>query len=527
MVHRFQPLILGMVLAAQSVTAVDMPTVSSPSPVVPADMTNPLRIIQLPIPGPGPLVHPFPIRKHHGQILTIEETIDQCVTDEMARVGTPGASVAVAMDGQIIYRRGYGLKHRTEGGAVEVDTYFRIGSVTKQLTAAAVMQQVEQGLVFLDDAVTVYVPELQLGGIYPASRISIHNLLTHSSGFPDLPFQPMGPTDDAALAEWASGQDDVVLHAPPGVFFNYSNPNFNLAGRVIETASGTPYRDYMHDRVFGPAGMTRTTFDPEVVMADGNYAFGHLRYPGGAELIYAPDDYDNAVFAPAGYAFSTAGDLVHWAITLMDGGGEVLTPASSSMMQKVHTDLDLLPGQGYGYGIFVEPFGDLEIRQHGGNIWGWGAYLVWEIDSRFAVAVLANTFESLPSAAYCIADAVLQPGLGPDWEDPADPAEWSRYEGEWELSYRENIVLGGDIIVVNDNELMFLIWDPGSPFNEFFTLTHVGFNIFLADLDLDGEPESEFTFLDSGNPDRPKWLRNRILVGSPRRPPLRPDGRTP
>ena len=524
---KLQMLFLGIMLAAQAATTAGPSSTAAPTPDPAAEKGNPIRLLQAPRVGPRPLVHMFPIQKHHSQAATLEETIDQCVMDEMAAVGTPGASVAVALDGQLIYQRGYGTKHRTQGGAVDADTYFRIGSVTQQLTAAAVMKQVDRGLVFLDDPVTRYVPGFEIGGYIPASRISIHNLLTHSSGFPDLYFDPNGSTDDEALGQWAAEQDDVVLHAPPGVFFNYSNPNFNLAGLVVERASGTPYREYMHQQVFGPAEMNRTTFDPEVVMADGNYTFGHFPYPGGTELIYAPNDYDNAVYAPAAYAFSTAGDLVHWAVTLMNGGGEVLTPASSSAMQTPQMNLDLLPGQGYGYGIFTEPFGDLEILQHGGNIWGWGAYLIWESDRQFAVAVLANSNESLPGAAFCIADAVLQPGPGPDVEDPADPSEWVRYEGEWVLSYRENIVLGGDIIVVDDDELMLLIWDTGSPFNEFFTLTHVGFNIFLADLDLDGEPESVFTFLDSGHPERPKWLRNRILVGSPRRPPLDPSHRLP
>ena len=74
--------------------------------------------------------------------------------------------------------------------------------------------------------------------IRPASRITVHHILTNSSGYPDIVFDSDGPTEDEALADWAADQGDVVLHAPPGVFFNYSNPNFNLAGLVAERASG-------------------------------------------------------------------------------------------------------------------------------------------------------------------------------------------------------------------------------------------------------------------------------------------------
>jgi len=202
-----------------------------------------------------------------------------------------------------------------------------------------VMQQVEAGTVFLDDPVTRFVPELDIDGHIPADRITVHHLLTHTSGYPDLGFDPEGPTGDQALADWAADQSDVILHAPPGVFFNYSNPNFNLAGLVAERASGIPYGDYMQTRVFEPAGMTRTAFDPTAVIADGNYSYGHFEIGSGIELIYAPDDYDNSVYAPAGYAFSTAGDLVGWALTLIDGGGDVLSQASADTMQTAHVSL--------------------------------------------------------------------------------------------------------------------------------------------------------------------------------------------
>ncbi len=513
-------LLLLILFATQGAIATERPQPSSAAP----DASD-IQVSQRPNLGPGPLGFRYPINKDFIDDETMEEVIDGCVTAAMTAAGTPGASVAVALDGQIVYREGYGVKHRTEGGAVDADTFFRVGSITKQFTAAAAMQQVEDGLVFLNDPVTRYVPELVIGGHCPASRISIHNLLTHTSGFPDLYFNANGPTDDAALGQWAAEQGDVVLHAPPGVFFNYSNPNFNLVGLVVERAAGVPYRRYMEEQVFGPAGMTRTTFDPEVVMADGNYTYGHLMFAGGADLIYAPDDYDNAVYAPAGYAFSTTGDLVHWAVTLMNGGGEVVSPESSALMQEPHVDLELLPGQGYGYGIVAEPFGDLDIRQHEGYVAGWGGYLIWESDRRFAVAVLGNTYDSLSGAAYCVADAVLQPGPGPEVEDPADPSEWVHWEGEWNFTYRDSYPLVGDVTVVNDDELLLLLWDPDSVFNEFFTLTHVGFNIFLADLDFDGEPDVNFTFLDSGDPKKPKWMRSRILVGSPRRPPLVPSQR--
>jgi CubicO group peptidase (beta-lactamase class C family) len=473
------------------------------------------------LPGPGPLpVHvPPALLKAHLGAATLDDAVDQCVTQSMAAVGTPGAAVAVALDGALILERGYGVTRRQAGAPVDAGTLFRIGSITKQLTAAAVLQQAEIGTVALDDPVTEHVPELELTGLWPADRITVHDLLTHSSSYPDLIFEPAGPTGDDALSEWAAHQGDVTLHAPPGNFFNYSNPNFNLVGLVVERASGLPYRQYMAERVFAPAGMTRTTFDPAAVMADGNYSYGHLSSPGGVETVYAPDDYDNAVYAPAGYAFSTAGDLVRWALVLLDDGGPVLAPSSAESMQNPQRDLESVPGVSYGYGVFIEPFGDLTLRQHGGNIWGWGAYLIWEPEHRFAVAVLANTFESLPGAAYCIADSLLSQGSTPPPPDPSDPTTWSRFEGLWDFTTRTSYPLEGEVTVEDDDELSLFLWDAHSGWTAEFTLGHVGYGIFLADLDEDGIPESDFEFLDRGVPERVNWLRNRGLVGSRRSTP--------
>lgn len=506
---------LGCLLAAaigSAGDATDARAKSTGSPIV-AEAT-------VPGPGPIPLRLPAELIKAHRGGSTIEESIDLCVTQSMAAADTPGASVAVAVDGELFYQHGYGVKHRQNGGQVDAETLFRIGSVTKQLTAAAVLQQVEVGAVNLDDPITRYVPELELSGLYPAERITVRHLLTHSSGYPDLIIEPEGPTDDGALAAWAADQHDVALHNPPGVFWNYSNPNFNLAGLVVERASGEPYRQYMSSHVFGAAGMSRTTFDPQDVIADGNYSFGHQSTTGGLETIYAPDDYDNAVYAPAGYVFSTAGDLVRWASMLMAGGGPVLSRESASLMQSRQIDLELVPGYAYGFGVMIEPFGELVLRQHGGNIWGWGAYLVWEREHGFAVAVLANTFESLPAAAYCIADLLLDQGAVDPPEDTTDPAAWYRYEGTWDLTTRTSYPIVGEITVAATDELLMYLWDTESSWQLWVSLEHVGYGIFIADLDEDGVPESDFTFLGRGSPERLGFIRNRILVGSPRRAPV-------
>lgn len=472
--------------------------------------------------NPGPPLWLPPAMRPKATATTddLEQIIDLCVGDAMAVTDTPGASVAVIIDGVVFYEQGYGVKQRGGTDPVNGDTQFRIGSVTKMLTAAAVMQQVEAGTVFLNDPVTRYVPEIGFVGRWPAEVMTVKHLLTHATGIPDLIFNPDGATGSDSLSNWAASLDGVGLHAPPGAFWNYSNPNFNLAGLVAERASGTDYRSYMEDQVFAPAGMSRTTFDPAAVAGSGNFSYGHLEGDSGDETVYAPDDYDNGAYAPAGYAFSTAGDLARWALLLSDGGGDVLSAESAAVMQAIQQDMDTIPGNGYGYGVFVEPFFDLTIRQHGGNIWGWGSFLLWQPERRFAVAVLGNTFQSLTGAAYCIADAVLEPDHSAAPEYPVDPDRWEMFEGLYDLSLRVNskpnlYPVSGEVWIEEGGRLLLHLWAPNSAWSEVWILDHAALDVFLVDVDHDDIYDLDLSFLTSaGTPEGLRWMRMRPVVGN-------------
>ena len=136
--------------------------------------------------GPGPLaLHREAIERPRVKAATVEDAIDQCVQANMASLNAPGAAVAVILDGELLYESGYGVKRRTLTGAVAADTIFRIGSVTKQITAAVVMQQVELGRVDLGSPVTDYIPEFEVSGKWPADRITVRHALTHTTGYPD------------------------------------------------------------------------------------------------------------------------------------------------------------------------------------------------------------------------------------------------------------------------------------------------------------------------------------------------------
>ena len=468
---------------------------------------------------PDPVVVQLAARADHLQLsrslADVPQAIDQCVAADMRAHNTPGATVAVMLDGALLFQKGYGVKHRRNGGTVDAATVFRIGSITKMMTAAAVMQQVEAGRVHLNDPVTALVPEFEIAGPWPADRIAVRHLLSHTTGFPDRLFGDdiAGPTTPGALSNWAASQTAVSLHAPPGAFWNYSNPNFALAGLVAERASGINYQEYMEPHVWGPAGMSATTLSPAKVVAGGNWTYGH--HTNVREFIYRPDSYDNWEAAPAGFAFSTAPDLVRWADLLMAGGGGVLQPASAEEMQSRQAFLNYTPDLFYGFGIMSESYRGLDLLSHGGNVPGWGSMLMWVPERRFAVAVLANTFESLTAAAYCIVDAVLQPSGPPPPDYTTDPSTWAPYLGTYDITDVEGSTFRAQVgFVGSDFLITFLGLDGGS---ETYTtpLVQLYLDTFGIDSDEDSQLDMDLTFIRSeAGPAR--WLRNRLAVGARR-----------
>jgi CubicO group peptidase (beta-lactamase class C family) len=431
----------------------------------------------------------------------------------MADVGTPGASMAIWHDGALVTTRGYGVKRRGQNDPVTPQTIFRIGSITKMMTAAAVLQQVEAGTVDLAAPITDLIPEFALKAPWAAETLTSHHLLTHTTGFPDRLSDIEGRTDEQALTDWAAQQSVTELHAPPGAFWNYSNPNFMLAGLVAERGSGTPYHRYMAEQVWLPAGMPSTSLTPAEAMADGDWSYGHYTNPqSGTEVILAPDAYDHWAAAPAGWAFSTATDLVRWAALLMDGGGGVLSESSVELMIAPHEPTRYAASEHYGYGVMTDQYNGVEVKFHGGNLTGWGAFLLWVPSEDFAVAVLANTFESLPQATYCIADV----HLGLETVDPpdegTDPATWSGYAG----AYSGFDVLGRQWraeVVPHAQGATFVLIPEWSPDEMLETeLVQVYEHTFVVDLDHNGSYDADFTFVLNETSGRSEWIRSRQLV---------------
>lgn len=310
-------------------------------------------------------------------------------------------TVLVASSGRIIYRRSYGLANRELNTANRPETKYRIGSLTKQFTAVAILQLVERGKVSLDDRIDKYYPEA------PASwsQVTIRRLLSHRSGIynytddltpASLPWFQV----DRSPGEIASLVRDKPLQFALGAEFRYSNTNFVLLGIVIEKASGLKYADYVNANIFKPLGMTNTGYDDTAVILS-NRAEGYSK--GGKGWSKAMTISMTVPYA-AGGLYSTVDDLLKWDQSLY--AGKLIGPSSTAAM---FTD----NGGGYGFGYQVGKTPDgRAVLSHAGGIPGFAAAIQRMPEDRLTVIVLANQDNS-PSPKIADEIAGLAHGVAP------------------------------------------------------------------------------------------------------------------
>ena len=297
-----------------------------------------------------------------------------------------GAVLVAVKDAQELYRIAYGYGDMERRAAVDVDhSMFGIASISKTFTATAIAQLKGQGLLDYDDAVERRLCAFELRG--DGGRLRIANLLTHTTGIPDL----------FLGAACRSGRDCLPLmrflaerqpaaRAPPGTFVSYSNFSNALAGQIVADVSGGSYGDYLRDRILRPLGMRNTRYDvPGEPQADDRDAVPALSYEIDAQdrLVRSPPYY--SMFYPAGQIAASGADMARYMIAHLEGG-PFLADAERLDMQKLHART---PGfnDGYGWGWNSRRAGNTRVIGHGGDLRGVVSDLLMVPDARFGYFV--------------------------------------------------------------------------------------------------------------------------------------------
>lgn len=363
----------------------------------------------------------------------------------------PGAAVLVVQDGKPILRKGYGMAELELGVPIAPDMVFRVGSVTKQFTAACILKLAEEGRLALDDPLTKFLPDFPTGG----RRVTIEQLLTHTSGirsYTDMPAWATRMREDWTLAELEAFFATQPFDFEPGERWHYDNSGYVLLGAILEKVTSKPYADVLADMIFRPLGMQDTRYGSDTPIVPRRVA-GYVKAPGGA-VVNAPFLSMTQPFA-AGALVSTVDDLGRWQAAL--DSGRVL---SAESRRKMWTPVRLPGGAEtrYGFGWVIWNYQGHAVVEHGGGINGFVTANMRLPDDHVYVAVLSNCGGCADVRALALGAASVLIGKPSDERPvvPVSAANLDRCAG----TYRDSD--GDDWIVSRKDDHLLLAAGPRS-----------------------------------------------------------------
>lgn len=380
-------------------------------------------------------------------------------------------AVLVARDDEVLLSQGYGWADVANGVPNTPSTRFRLGSVTKGFTAAAILQLQEAGLLSVDDPISQYLPD------YPGGdRITVHHLLNHTSGVPnyialeDIFDRVLHPIEmDELIALFSP----LELEFPPGQQHRYSNSGYVLLTKIVEQVSGQRYADYVQEHLLEPAGMARSGYAFYGDALEGDRAVGY--HFTGEEYLPTPR-WDTSWAVGAGALYSTAEDMYHWIQALdtdtllgEDSRRALFTPGGAADF--------------YGYGWYAIDFLGRRRVLHGGYVFGFRSDVTRYPDDGITIVVLSNLDRAPTRQMSEDLAAVL---FGAPYELPVlptptevDPAILETYAGQYDCG----AVLGAGAVVSITVEDGRLVYQANSIYDS------LGLPVVLY-------PESETVFLD-------------------------------
>lgn len=293
-------------------------------------------------------------------------------------------AVLVAKDGKILLCKAYGMANVEHDVPNKIDTKFRIASITKQFTAMAIMQLQEMGLLNVQDPISKYIPDYPNG-----DKITIHHLLTHTSGIPELTELPgvaKKTIKQHSLEKLISRFKDKPLESKPGEKFAYCNSDYILLTYIIEKTSGKKYETFLKEHIFDPLNMKDSGYD-DYNRIIKNRASGYSLNNGELENA---DYLDMSFPTGAGALYSTVEDLYRYDRALYTD--KLISQESLNKIFTPHVDSSsLFPNSSYGYGWFIQPSSPYgKIISHGGAINGFSTKISRYVDHKICVIVLSN-----------------------------------------------------------------------------------------------------------------------------------------
>ncbi|HVV53889.1 MAG TPA: serine hydrolase [Mucilaginibacter sp.] len=337
----------------------------------------------------------------------LTKSIDSLVAPQFAG-NQPGVSILVAKKGQIVYEKAFGSANIELNVPARPDMTFDLGSITKQFTAVAILQLAEKGKISLQDSIQKYIKNFPSKGY----KISIENLLTHTSGIPD--YMQLNVSDPYLVRKDFSPEavidsfKNLPLEFEPGTKFSYSNSGYFLLGYIIRQVTGESYGKYIQDNIISPLGLNHTFYNwPNQIIP------GHVNGYKIVDGQYQKADFWSATLPyAAGDLVSNVGDLLKWHQALY--AGKVL---KKQTLEKAFTPFVLKDGTstGYGYGWGINNFSGVLSIGHGGAITGFRTSEQYYPQEDVYVAILGNCdCTPVDELSVSVSSIALRKSLQPD-----------------------------------------------------------------------------------------------------------------
>ena len=305
----------------------------------------------------------------------------------MKTSGIPGMSIALVDDKGILWAEGFGYTDQSHGRPVDADTIFSIQSISKTITGTAVVEAAQKGLLYLDKPITDYLPDFTVNSVFeehPERKITLRNLLSHTAGFTiEAPVGSNYDADAASFEDHIMSISDTWLRFPVGRDYGYSNLGVDLAGYILQKASGQSFQSYVDQNMTGPYGMANSTFDMVKIKKNPNRAAGnhqgYYKMPLEIPMI------------PSGGFYSSANDMAKFIQHHLN---------NSSALGEMYSIPFPINGQteGYALGVGRTDKYNTWFLNHGGGSFGFIASLIWFPELKIGVVVLTNSSE--PPAGY-------------------------------------------------------------------------------------------------------------------------------
>lgn len=315
----------------------------------------------------------------------------------MNTVHTPGAAVAIVKDSTILFIKGFGVKLAGTTDSVDINTVFRLGSVSKPFASFLTGILVQDSVLAWTDPVTRYVPTFALKSPEQTKCLSLLNVLSHTTGLPYHTYTNL-VEEGEGLTELLAQLKDVNLSSDVGKQYSYQNVAYSVIAEVIRSATGKTYEAMMMEKVFFPLGMTNASIDYASLMANPNIAKPHMMRRSGYTPSRITDTYYNV--SPAGGVNASIHDMARWMMALLGMRHDVI---SAETLNKLYTPVIEAPSKNrrykqvepikhsyYALGWRVLHYASDTVLYHGGYVNGYRCEIALNPRENIAICILAN-----------------------------------------------------------------------------------------------------------------------------------------